>query len=374
MELSLYIKRFGLLLLATIVLSCGDKEDPTSGDNFDRAAMLEFWTDQQIIPAYTSFHEDLSNFNSKVTAFQNEISLEGLSDLRSSFSSLYIAWQSIAHLNIGKAESETFRDFINTYPSDVTFIEEVVENDMSVNLSLISTKSVQGFPALDYLLFGLGESSEAVFTSYEDAQKGARYLSYLVQVSRRMLDLNQLVLDDWEGDFKVSFKANSGNSATSSIDKLINDYIFYFERNLRAGKVGIPAGQFSDTPLPDHVESLYHKGLNKELLLASIDAVQDFFNGVVGGNAASEKSMAGYLDYLDEIKGTPKLSTAINAQFELARTQVNSLDSELRDQVIVDNTEMLKTYDELQKLVVLFKIDMLQGMSINVDYIDADGD
>ena len=35
---------------------------------------------------------------------------------------------------------------------------------------------------------------------------------------------------------------------------------------------------------------------------------------------------------------------------------------------------MLVTYDAIQSVVVLFKVDMLQAISINVDYTDADGD
>ena len=35
---------------------------------------------------------------------------------------------------------------------------------------------------------------------------------------------------------------------------------------------------------------------------------------------------------------------------------------------------MLETYDELQKAVVLLKVDMLQVLNIKVDFVDADGD
>jgi len=35
---------------------------------------------------------------------------------------------------------------------------------------------------------------------------------------------------------------------------------------------------------------------------------------------------------------------------------------------------MLSTYDGLQKNVVLLKVDMLQALNINVDFVDADGD
>ena len=35
---------------------------------------------------------------------------------------------------------------------------------------------------------------------------------------------------------------------------------------------------------------------------------------------------------------------------------------------------MLVAYDEIQEGVVCMKTDMLQSLSISVDYVDADGD
>jgi hypothetical protein len=35
---------------------------------------------------------------------------------------------------------------------------------------------------------------------------------------------------------------------------------------------------------------------------------------------------------------------------------------------------MTNAYDELQKVVILLKVDMLQAFNVNVDYVDADGD
>ena len=43
-------------------------------------------------------------------------------------------------------------------------------------------------------------------------------------------------------------------------------------------------------------------------------------------------------------------------------------------QINSDNSKMLLTYDAIQAVVVLLKVDMLQAFSINVDYQDADGD
>ena len=44
------------------------------------------------------------------------------------------------------------------------------------------------------------------------------------------------------------------------------------------------------------------------------------------------------------------------------------------NQINTDNNKILTTYDAIQSVVVLFKVDMLQAFNINVDYQDADGD
>jgi hypothetical protein len=58
----------------------------------------------------------------------------------------------------------------------------------------------------------------------------------------------------------------------------------------------------------------------------------------------------------------------------MAKTQINTLDADFYQQITTDNSKMKLAYDELQKAVVLLKVDMLQTFNINVDYVDADGD
>ena len=60
---------------------------------------------------------------------------------------------------------------------------------------------------------------------------------------------------------------------------LINDYIYYYEKGLRANKIGIPAGRFSSTPLPDRVEAYYGRVYSRALAIEAANAVDNFFNG-----------------------------------------------------------------------------------------------
>ena len=54
--------------------------------------------------------------------------------------------------------------------------------------------------------------------------------------------------------------------------------------------------------------------------------------------------------------------------------KITDLDDDFVNQIETNNTKLLQTYDAIQEIVVLLKVDMLQLLSVTVDYIDADGD
>mgnify|MGYP001358634000 FL=1 len=68
------------------------------------------------------------------------------------------------------------------------------------------------------------------------------------------------------------------------------------------------------------------------------------------------------------------MSKSISDQFAIAKEKISGLNEDFTSQISSDNNKMLVTYDEIQKGVVFLKTDMLQTLSISVDYVDADGD
>jgi hypothetical protein len=68
------------------------------------------------------------------------------------------------------------------------------------------------------------------------------------------------------------------------------------------------------------------------------------------------------------------IATGTSSQFNTATAQIEALENSFATQIDADNTGMTRSYDELQKAVVLLKVDMLQAFNVSVDYVDADGD
>lgn len=360
------------LSLLLILFACSSEEVPEefNEDQFDRKVMLTHWADNIIVPAYQQYNKELETLNATTQAFIQKPEMTELSTLRAAWLEAYKAWQWVSMFEIGKAEEVNLRNYTNIYPADTSAIGENIRA-LNFKLELPSKYDEQGFPALDYLLYGLREDDEQIITVYQNSESHREYLSEVVE---RLQTLSGEVLEHWTDSYRDTFVDASGSSASSSVNKLVNDYLFYYERMLRAGKVGIPAGVFSGSPLPHTVEGRYAKDISKVLLLEALYATQSFFNGQAFSGDTKGESLSTYLDYLNSIKDEEGLSAKINSQFNSAREAIESLNQDFADQIINDNSAFLSAYDELQKIVILMKVDMFQALNIRVDYVDADGD
>ncbi len=348
------------------------KEEPQEV-SFERAPMLVNWADNIIIPAYTDFDSELENLTAAFENFNIDATTTNLIALREAWLTAYTKWQRISMFEIGPAESADFRFSMNTYPTDTDKINAHISSG-SYDLTLSSNRASKGFPALDYLINGLGDSDEAIISKYTAPDKEA-LLTYTQAVLTDMNALTDQVVSDWQGSYRDTFVANDGASATASVDRFVNDYIFYFEKFLRAGKMGIPLGVFSGSPLPQNVEAFHEGEIANMLFLEGLQATQDFFNGKHYASTATGESLASYLDNLNTVKDGEDLKAVINNQLNKAREMVTSLDA-FRTEIETNAppTDMLLAYDEVQRIVPLLKVDMVSAMSISIDFVDADGD
>lgn len=362
-----------LLFVSLSFFACDDDTPDVPDDNFDRTALLTNWADNIIIPGYTDIAQGSKSMVQAAEAFQADPQPQTLNDLRDAWWKVYLVWQRVSMFEIGKAEELGLRDNLNIYPVDT---EGVLENisQGNYNLELPSQRDRQGFPAMDFLLYGIANGDAEILEAYTTGDNAEELGIYLIAVVTRIDELLDVVLADWTSGYRDEFIDNNGNSATASVDKLVNDYLFYYEKALRAGKVGIPAGVFSGSPLSTHVELPYRAEGDQTLLLEALDYTQRFFNGKDYTSQQEGVSLKSYLNELDAQKDGTLLSELINAQFESARAKISQLESDFAKQIEMDNTKMLEAYDELQKNVVLLKVDMLQALNINIDYVDADGD
>ncbi|OEK08890.1 peptidase M75 superfamily protein [Flavivirga aquatica] len=357
-----------VLITALVIVGCSSSSDdgPSSKtDDFNRGALLTNLVDNTIIPAFEDLQVKLLALKANKDVFivaPNQINLEAL---RMSWIEAYKVWQSVEVFNIGKAEELQYSFQMNVYPTNVLDIENNISSG-TYDLTNVNNNDAVGFPAVDYLLYGIGNDDMAILNKYLDI----KYKNYLADVIDQMASLTQIVLDDWKTVYRTTFVNSIANTATSSLNKFVNDFIFYYEKGLRANKIGIPAGNFSTTPLPEKIEAFYNQDISKELALEALNAVQNLFNGKAYLSATIGESFKSYLNHLDR----NDLVGLINTRFDDARQKIEALHDNFNIQINTDNTKMTQAFDALQLTVVSLKVDMLQAFNVSVDFVDADGD
>ena len=360
-----------------LIISCSSDSDEEQNQvpEFDRSTILKNYAENIIIPRYDDFQLSLANLKSSVDSYVASPLLSTFDKMHDDWFTAYKKWQHIEMFNLGKAEEIMFFNTINTYPIDEL---RIVENITSMKYDLSSSNdwSSQGLSGVDYMIHGIDDSKEKVIQKYIDDSKYGDYLKNLLTIMSSNTDE---IVQDWK-TYKDSFIQSSGNSNSSSLNMITNDFVYYFEKGLRANKIGIPAGVYSGgNALADRVEAYYSsknsfedvsKDLAKEALLAS----ENLFLGK-SSTGVSGASLKTYLDYIYNADvNKENLSPIITSNFQKAKDALESLDSNFIDQINSDKVKMLNAFDKLQAIVVNMKTNMLSLLSIQVDYIDADGD
>jgi predicted lipoprotein len=367
-------------LLSVVLSACsGGGSEPSPSDNGkDREAILTHWVDNIIVPSYANFKTKFDVMSAKSAAFTTSPGNNSLAEFRTAWTDAYLEWQKVELFEFGPADRQTLRNFFNIYPADVAGITSNI-NDPSAALDVPASYPRQGFPALDYLLFGVGADDASVIAYYTDSTDGTKRLAYITKIVTRMNSLLTTVIAEWNGVYRETFISKTGLDIGSSFGLVVNAYVLHFERYIRSGKIGIPSGATiasAGVPHPETVEAYYKRDISRQLAINANQAVADFF---VGKNITTGEAGPSFTSYLDALEakdastGTA-LSTIINTQFSTIAASLNTLSPNLYNQVQTNNQAMIDTFAAMQKQVRLLKVDMTSAMSITITYTDNDGD
>ena len=340
----------------------------SQGDTFDRGSILANYSENIIIPRYNTFKSSMDILKNSIETFVNSPNSDNYDALQSDWIDSYKKWQYVEVFNISKAEEIMYGLTMNTYPVSKERTDNNI-NEGKTDLTNPNDWSAQGFPGIDYMLHGIAETKDAVIELYNSESK---YGDYLLTLGYVMNENTIQVVDDWT-TYKDVFNSSFDNTATSAFNMMVNDFVYYFEKGLRTNKIGIPAGRFSSTPLPDKIEAYYYSknsfgNLSKTLALESRKGVEELFLGL-NSDGLEGPSYKSYLDYLES-----EIGSSVKTKFEEAALRIDDLQDNFLTQISENNTLMLVAFDALQTIVVNLKTDMLSNFNIAVDYTDADGD
>lgn len=380
MKFYLEKKHFILLALTAVLWACGgngettDPPAPVDKDK-DRQVLLTHLADNIIIPAYGNFKAKLNLMVSNADAFTTKPDQTTLTAFRTSWVEAYTEWQKVELFDFGPAERQTLRNFFNIYPANEKAINNNIA-DPTANLEVPASFAQQGFPALDYLINGLGSTDAAILAFYTSAPDAAKRIAYVKRLTSRMTTLLDKVTSEWT-TYRETFTTKTGLDIGSPTSLMVNGFVLHYERFIRSGKFGIPSGaMLNGVVSAEKVEAFYKKDLSRTLAQTAHQAVIDFFNGKSIKTGAEGPSFKTYLNALGaKDSGTGQsLADIINSQFNVSKGKMETLKPNLYEEVKTNNQAMIAVYTEMQKVVRMLKVDMTSAMSITITYTDNDGD
>ncbi len=372
------------VLIVTGVFSCGqsgDDDASTPGSNpgpivdlaTSRGEVVMNTANQIILPGYDALKLGLEEMVTTFDAFTQTPDSEHLAAARKALKRTWLAWQEVAPFQFGPAETVALRQAANIYPTDVDKVNNNIAKGDYI-LGAIDNQAAVGLPAIDYLLNGLSEDPDQVIEYYSTDGFAANRGRYLKDLVNHLLEKVTRTLHDWDGTsdtYLTTFTSESafGTDVGSSMGLIINAIDLHFQRSVRDGKVGIPAGvRSAGVSRPRATEALYGN-YSHELLLASLEAYKDLFMGI-GLNEKDEKGLYDYLVDLEEAD----LANDIRDQFEATLALVKNLNAPINEVVETDLEVVTNIFLEMQKLVPLLKSDMASVMGIIITNQDNDGD
>jgi len=356
-----------------LLYSCGSSDDnqPNNIDDFERSNILTNSYDNIIIPAYNKLNNDISDLDAKTNSFISNLNEQSLIDLRSSWVRAYKSWQAVEMFDLRKAEQINYIGITNSYPCIedrvITNINDTISNIVSFTASMLGAT---GFPAIGYMIYGNDSTSTITNFTGTDGFKYRAYLSALVQ---NIVQNTNLVISDWNSS-RSDFVNSTGNTQTSSLNIIVNDFVRYFEKRVRTAKIGNPIDYFGGMqPKPNQVESYYRPDICKDLLTEAMHSVKRFYYGEYFDGTSNGDGLKDYLTYLDN---ADDLITAIDNQFIDIENKINLLENDFILELSNNHRDRMEdVFLSMQSLVTYFKADMMTDrFGISPDYADNDGD
>lgn len=361
----LLYKTISLVFLLGL-FSCENEDNATSVE-FDRAAMLENIANNIILPTYEETNTSVQNLHSKAQTFVDNPTESNLESVRTEWQNSKLIWKKAEIFNFGPVDDLFIATSIDLFPTDVTDIENVIASTETIDQTLLQRlgSNRKGYPAIEYLLF-----SEDLSTTVNGFVTESRRGQFLLLLTDDLQTNIASILNEWSANgnsYLQTFVEATDNSAAASATLLANEMIFLLEvlrMNRIARPAGLEAGKDLDARL---VESFYAKQ-SIPLALQTLDAVEQVFTGGTG------EGFDDYLDFLEVQGQNDLLSEEIKAQITVCKTALQSLSMPLQDAISNEASQVTVVFEELQKLNVLLKADMMSNLGLVIIFSDNDGD
>ncbi|MGB1216990.1 MAG: imelysin family protein, partial [Saprospiraceae bacterium] len=148
------ISLFCTVILMTVLFSCqeGGNNNSACSSDFDQGAMFTDLSDL-ISNKYTSASTDIASLKSAINTFTASPDATNLASTRLAFENAYLSFVATEPYLFGPAQENDLVKELNSFPVNSALLEANI-NSGSYNLDA-PDNFYSGFPALDYLLYGV---------------------------------------------------------------------------------------------------------------------------------------------------------------------------------------------------------------------------
>jgi len=369
---SILLIAFAGVVCAGIIISCSKSNNNSTDNNTStNKAILTNIGNTIIIPSFQNLSTAVNAMDAAIVAFNASPTTITLTAAQSSFKDAYLAWEACSEFSFGPASDQSLvTSNVNVFPTTVSTIQSNINSGVYI-IDAIGNLNAQGFPALDYLLFS--PDNTTVLARFTTDSKAANAKQYLAAVSGGIKSKATAVLNAWlstGSNYISQFINATGVDAGSSLSLLVNGLVYDYDVILKNYKIGIPFGKYGPTTLPQDPTKVeaYYSGISVQLLIAQVQAIQNIYLGA-SGQGLDDKVASTNI----QKNGSP-LNDVIKAEFTTLLTKLQALPASLSGAIQNNSSTVNDAYTEVQKLVVLLKVDMSSALGVKISFQDDDGD
>lgn len=340
-------------------------------DDFDRNSMLKAYATNLIQPAYTQLQSQAVALEAATLSFTGNPTAQSLSDLQNVWVSACTDWQYANAYNFGPAGESGLRkglvEEIGTFPASATKIEDAISSGQW-NLEDFN-RDARGFLAIEYLIFGSGQSTAEIATAFENDAVRRNYLTALVgHLKSRVSE----VLSAWNGPYQQDFIENDGTDVGSSTSQLYNEFVRSYE-SIKNFKLGLPLGKRpgQNQAEPQLVEA-YYSGQTLTMLKNHVTAIENIWYG----RSRAGQDGIGFREYLESVEGGNALISSTETQLAALKAALAAVPESpsISEQITSASAPLEALYVEFSKTTRYFKSDLSSLLGIAITFSSGDGD
>lgn len=356
-------------LLLGITACDSNSNGPT--DNFDRKAMLQQYATNLIHPAYIQLQNQAVVLEAATLTFNGNPTAQTLTDLRTIWVSACTDWQYANAYNFGPAGESGLRkglvEEIGTFPASSTKIEDAITSGQW-NLEDFN-RDARGFLAIEYLIFGSGQSAAEIATAFANDAKRRDYLSAIVtHLKSRVAE----VLSAWNSPYQQDFIENDGTDVGSSTSQLYNEFVRSYE-SIKNFKLGLPLGKRpGQTQSEPQLVEAFYSGQTLTMLKNHVTAIENIWYG----RSKDGVDGIGFREYLESVEGGNALISSTETQLAALKAALAAVPESPSIAAQITSTPMPleALYVEFSKTTRYFKSDLSSLLGIAITFSSGDGD